>query len=326
MPYVNKVVYGDNVLIDLTSDTVTSSNLRQGVTAHGANGAEITGSMYDRPGWMVNSKNSEEYIWTQLYFNIDAVQEYLDNIKNSEEPTISINTNQAFLMSLAPSDPPYAIILIRTGDDYALAVAELLSSDSSTIIINNIKPIYATVEQNFSFTSMVVGSSLQQASGSVNCEKGWNNYSVAIPSENEIYSFINLFDSLLLYSAKEIAYGAWVRKQPNGKTLTITQNGTYTFDELSKYDKIIINVPTGGGEDKDVEVDGSALIFDDNTAVAGNTLILDIDAEVKNNSTLVFTEGSSDATIDGNILEVDAQAENNVITLDAAVDKNTLIL
>ena len=40
----NKVVYGNEVLIDLTSDTVTAANLDSGVTAHDASGAIITGT------------------------------------------------------------------------------------------------------------------------------------------------------------------------------------------------------------------------------------------------------------------------------------------
>ena len=41
---INKVVYGTNVLIDLTADTVTADALRQGYTAHSADGEEITGT------------------------------------------------------------------------------------------------------------------------------------------------------------------------------------------------------------------------------------------------------------------------------------------
>lgn len=40
---VNKVIYGDKTLIDLTSDTVTAETLKKGHTAHKANGALITG-------------------------------------------------------------------------------------------------------------------------------------------------------------------------------------------------------------------------------------------------------------------------------------------
>lgn len=41
---VNKVIYGGNVLIDLTADTVTVDKLAEGVTAHDQSGAPITGT------------------------------------------------------------------------------------------------------------------------------------------------------------------------------------------------------------------------------------------------------------------------------------------
>ena len=41
---VNKVIYGGNVLIDLTTDTVTADKLAAGITAHDASGKIITGT------------------------------------------------------------------------------------------------------------------------------------------------------------------------------------------------------------------------------------------------------------------------------------------
>ena len=41
---INKVVYGSNVLIDLTADTVTEDKILTGFTAHGADGEPITGT------------------------------------------------------------------------------------------------------------------------------------------------------------------------------------------------------------------------------------------------------------------------------------------
>lgn len=43
-PYINKIVYGDTVLIDLTVDTLTASKLSYGYTAHDRSGAPITGT------------------------------------------------------------------------------------------------------------------------------------------------------------------------------------------------------------------------------------------------------------------------------------------
>lgn len=41
---VNKVIYGGNVLIDLTGDSVTKDKVLKGVTAHDKTGAQITGT------------------------------------------------------------------------------------------------------------------------------------------------------------------------------------------------------------------------------------------------------------------------------------------
>ena len=41
---VNKVIYGGNVLIDLTKDTVTTDKLASGITAHDQSGTIITGT------------------------------------------------------------------------------------------------------------------------------------------------------------------------------------------------------------------------------------------------------------------------------------------
>lgn len=42
--YKNKIIYGGNVLIDLTGDTVTAADLASGKTAHDKSGAPITGT------------------------------------------------------------------------------------------------------------------------------------------------------------------------------------------------------------------------------------------------------------------------------------------
>lgn len=42
--YVNKVVFGNETIIDLTADTITAADLQSGVTAHDRSGAPITGT------------------------------------------------------------------------------------------------------------------------------------------------------------------------------------------------------------------------------------------------------------------------------------------
>lgn len=41
---INKVVFGNQTLIDLTADTITAADLQSGVTAHDASGTAITGT------------------------------------------------------------------------------------------------------------------------------------------------------------------------------------------------------------------------------------------------------------------------------------------
>ena len=41
---VNKVIYGGNILIDLTTDTITDDKLASGITAHDKSGKTITGT------------------------------------------------------------------------------------------------------------------------------------------------------------------------------------------------------------------------------------------------------------------------------------------
>lgn len=50
---VNKVTYGGETLIDLTSDTVTADKLAQGITAHDKSGAAIVGTLVQQSGAQV---------------------------------------------------------------------------------------------------------------------------------------------------------------------------------------------------------------------------------------------------------------------------------
>ena len=75
---INKVVYDGDVLIDLTSDTVTAKALKKGYTAHGADGELITGTL---------ESDSIEYI---LASGLD------DGVKNiSDDGTIITTTDSS---------------------------------------------------------------------------------------------------------------------------------------------------------------------------------------------------------------------------------------
>lgn len=70
MASVNKVIYGGNVLIDLTTDTVTADKLLKGTTAHDKAGDIITGTCeYDANTQDADATASEILVDKTAYVN-----------------------------------------------------------------------------------------------------------------------------------------------------------------------------------------------------------------------------------------------------------------
>lgn len=53
---INKVIYGNQTLLDLTGDTVTAATMVSGTTAHGADGENITGTLVIQHYYTGNSE------------------------------------------------------------------------------------------------------------------------------------------------------------------------------------------------------------------------------------------------------------------------------
>ena len=79
--YINKVVYGNQTLIDLTSDTLSStSQLLYGVTAHDRTGATITGSCtYDADTSDANAAATEILATKTAYVNGNKITGSMTN-------------------------------------------------------------------------------------------------------------------------------------------------------------------------------------------------------------------------------------------------------
>lgn len=60
-PYPNKVVFGGETVIDLTSDTVDESHLAAGYTAHNKSGKQITGNVYTVEGQAIFREEVDGY-------------------------------------------------------------------------------------------------------------------------------------------------------------------------------------------------------------------------------------------------------------------------
>lgn len=134
---INKVVYGDNTLIDLTADTVTADKLAQGYTAHDASGAAITGTMsgvgtneeiFKKWTVTVDTDHSETGIYTFLTDSWIA-QHYADSgleIHISYVGTAPLDTAVCFIYTVARntkfSDDHYQFpIRAKSGTPYVTA-------------------------------------------------------------------------------------------------------------------------------------------------------------------------------------------------------------
>lgn len=99
---VSKVVLGNETLIDLTGDSVSSENLLQGETAHGANGEEIIGGVVVTPMYTGTKAAIEEAI-ALGQIPEDAVVNITDDEETSSfqtqinEINSSIENNLCFL-------------------------------------------------------------------------------------------------------------------------------------------------------------------------------------------------------------------------------------
>lgn len=87
--YKNKIIYGNQTLIDLTQDTITADKLLAGYTAHDVTGATITGTCNGVqipvpisgtnsfwiavPNGTANPDPEDNNDWIKLIFTVDTV-------------------------------------------------------------------------------------------------------------------------------------------------------------------------------------------------------------------------------------------------------------
>ena len=64
---VNKIIYADEALIDLTGDTVTEEVLMAGYTAHRSDGTQIVGTAFEGlPDEYIFNQNGTEIVYRKV--------------------------------------------------------------------------------------------------------------------------------------------------------------------------------------------------------------------------------------------------------------------
>lgn len=96
---ISKVIYGNQTLIDLTSDTVEASKLAYGYTAHGADGSAITGSnTYDADTSDANAVAAEILSTKTAYVNGNKITGSMPN-RGAVTGTISSKNGEYSIQS-----------------------------------------------------------------------------------------------------------------------------------------------------------------------------------------------------------------------------------
>ncbi len=121
---ISKVIYGNNTLIDLTTDTVEASKLLSGYTAHGRDGEAITGSC------TFDADTSDADATASTILNTKTA--YVNGVK----VTGDMPNRGAVTGSISDKTVPYSI---QNGYHDGSGTVGIDSVEAAKIIPNNIK-------------------------------------------------------------------------------------------------------------------------------------------------------------------------------------------
>ena len=127
-PYINKVNYGDQTLIDLTADTVEASKMLSGYTAHSASGATITGTIQSKTSSDISIVGTEVNVPTGYYLSVEK------NIEGVQLDVPESDTHDFYI------DFP-DILAPATSDDWSRLTFSVDSEGNSNVIDNGLNLI-----------------------------------------------------------------------------------------------------------------------------------------------------------------------------------------
>ena len=131
--HVNKVVYGNSTLIDISDTTATASKILQGFGAYGADGSWMTGlapELEIETGTYTPSSNASRP--TINFSKTHArVPSFIYLIDSSDASTLSANSGTSFLFNSSESSLNGSFPMTPDGYRYGAAVWTYYGSDSA---------------------------------------------------------------------------------------------------------------------------------------------------------------------------------------------------
>lgn len=227
---VNKVQYGDNVLIDLTNDTVTASKIMSGYTAHDKSGELITGVAV---GEVTTIQNLEEFIsnynspegFLLSYDNTTTGTQYITNNVITSKGVYEENANMQggstwYFEQVSGYTDRYYIYTKIDNENYYMynntgAGANFMglsTTEKSAFIIS------LAVENKFYFKLATANKWLQHSKSG----GGVRLYTDNTNAENTQFTITYKVNAIVPYG-----------------TLTITENGTY---DIANYKTVVVNI------------------------------------------------------------------------------------
>ena len=189
---VSKVVLGNETLIDLTGDSVSSENLLQGETAHGANGEEVIGGVVVTPMYTGTKAAIKEAIALGKIPE-DAVVNITDDEETSSFQTqineinssLTANSNQFYFDY---QDGKYGF---NTDPNRGADTFSPFSSDKTYISINEFKSTMTPTHYDIGFKPKIVfcGANIQAGFEWYNSETNKHYYNADTNTPYDLGSY-----------------------------------------------------------------------------------------------------------------------------------------
>ena len=248
----NKIVYGGETLIDLTADTVTPGTLKQGVTAHAADGSRITGTM--APPEPVQESDINFYDYDGTLLHAWSLAELQSKTELPELPTQPGLICQGWNWTLAE---------LKAQNSEMDVGANYITNDGKTRIYVRLTALHKTLAVNLGMNGTATvdwgdGSEPDTLTGTggANVKTPVHEYaavgdymisitvtgSANIPGVSKVPDTTKTLSSALLYeTADNIGWATTnlVKKIELGANISL---GNYAFGQMSQMDEISIPV------------------------------------------------------------------------------------